>query len=262
MPLGRADLKGGLLQLGAELEEASRIAGGSWLVTFRRIVLRLLGPSLLTVGLIVFVGAARNVSYVALLSTTTNQPLSMLQLNYLAEGKNEDSVRYRLYRDAQLRRRGVHSPSRRLPRRSDMTFNRRGLSVSKPQLRIRRRRLLAFAGISGVAALLQACALRRPPRPPQPRLLAQAPSTSRPRRRLGQGARRRQIGGRHDRQHLPGLRQSDRHWRNSARRTRTSSSSKPHWCPRRSRPRSCRSARRASIPGTCCISQLPPRSRC
>jgi iron(III) transport system permease protein len=89
MPLGVQILKGGLLQLGAELEEASRVAGGSWLVTFRRIVLRLLGPSLLTVGLIVFVGASRNVSYVALLSTTSNQPLSMLQLNYLAEGKNE-----------------------------------------------------------------------------------------------------------------------------------------------------------------------------
>jgi iron(III) transport system permease protein len=89
MPLGVQILKSGLLQLGAELEEASRVAGGSWVVTFRRIVLRLLGPSLLTVGLIVFVGAARNVSYVALLSTTANQPLSMLQLNYLAEGKNE-----------------------------------------------------------------------------------------------------------------------------------------------------------------------------
>jgi iron(III) transport system permease protein len=89
MPLGVQILKGGLLQLGAELEEASRVAGGSWLVTFRRIVLRLLGPALLTVGLIVFVSAARNASYVALLSTTANQPLSMLQLNYLAQGKNE-----------------------------------------------------------------------------------------------------------------------------------------------------------------------------
>jgi iron(III) transport system permease protein len=89
MPLGVQIIKSSLLQLGPELEEASRIAGGSWLVTYRRIVLRLLGPALLTVGLIVFVGAARNVSYVALLSTTANQPLAMLQLNYLAQGKNE-----------------------------------------------------------------------------------------------------------------------------------------------------------------------------
>jgi iron(III) transport system permease protein len=89
MPLGVQIIKSSLLQLGTELEEASRIAGGSWLVTYRRIVLRLLAPSLLTVGLIVFVAAARNVSYVALLSTTANQPLAMLQLNYLAQGKNE-----------------------------------------------------------------------------------------------------------------------------------------------------------------------------
>ena len=89
MPLGVQITRSSLLQLGAEMEEASRIAGGSWFVTYRRIVLRLLAPALLTVGLIVFVGAARNVSYVALLSTTANQPLAMLQLNYLAQGKNE-----------------------------------------------------------------------------------------------------------------------------------------------------------------------------
>jgi iron(III) transport system permease protein len=89
MPLGVQIIKSTLLQLGPELEEASRISGASWLVTYRRVVLPLIGPSLLTVGLIVFVGAARNVSYVALLSTTANQPLAMLQLNYLAQGKNE-----------------------------------------------------------------------------------------------------------------------------------------------------------------------------
>jgi iron(III) transport system permease protein len=89
MPLGVQILKSNLQQLGPELEEASRVAGGSWFATYRAIVLRLLGPALLTVGLILFVGASRNVSYVALLSTSTNQPLSILQLNYIAEGKNE-----------------------------------------------------------------------------------------------------------------------------------------------------------------------------
>jgi iron(III) transport system permease protein len=89
MPLGVQIIKSSLLQLGTELEEASRVAGGSWVATYRVIVLRLLGPALLTVGLLLFVGATRNVSYVALLSTSSNQPLSMLQLNYIAEGKNE-----------------------------------------------------------------------------------------------------------------------------------------------------------------------------
>jgi iron(III) transport system permease protein len=86
MPLGVQIVKSSLLQLGVELEEASRLAGGSWLQTYREIVLRLLGPALLTVGLIVFVGASRNIGYVALLSTSANQPLAMLQLNYLAQG--------------------------------------------------------------------------------------------------------------------------------------------------------------------------------
>jgi ABC-type Fe3+ transport system permease subunit len=86
MPLGVQIVKSSLLQLGAELEEASRVVGGSWFQTYRQIVLRLLGPALLTVGLIVFVGASRNIGYVALLSTSANQPLAMLQLNYLAQG--------------------------------------------------------------------------------------------------------------------------------------------------------------------------------
>jgi iron(III) transport system permease protein len=89
MPLGVQIIKSSLLQLGGDLEEASRVAGGSWAVTYVRIVLRLLGPALLTVSLILFVGAARNISFIALLSTSANQPLSMLQLNYIAEGKNE-----------------------------------------------------------------------------------------------------------------------------------------------------------------------------
>jgi len=87
MPLGVQIVKSSLLQLGAELEEASRIVGGSWLQTYRRIVLRLLGPALLTIGLIVFVGASRNIGYVALLSTSANQPLAMLQLKPALGGR-------------------------------------------------------------------------------------------------------------------------------------------------------------------------------
>jgi iron(III) transport system permease protein len=89
MPLGVQIIKSSLLQLGAELEEASRVAGASWMRTYRQIVLRLLGPALLTVGLIVFVGAARNIGTIALLATSSNQPLSILQLNYLAQGRGE-----------------------------------------------------------------------------------------------------------------------------------------------------------------------------
>ncbi len=92
MPLGVQIIKSGLMQLGGELEEASRVAGASWWITYRRIVLRLMLPTLVAVGMITFVGAARNIANVALLSTTANRPLAILQLDYIAEKKFEEAV--------------------------------------------------------------------------------------------------------------------------------------------------------------------------
>jgi iron(III) transport system permease protein len=92
MPLGVQIIKSGLMQLGAELEEASRIAGASWWGTYRRIVLRLMMPTLLAVGMITFVGAARNIGSFALLTTSSNRPLSILQLDYVAQRKLEEAV--------------------------------------------------------------------------------------------------------------------------------------------------------------------------
>lgn len=92
MPLGVQIIKSGFMQLGNELEEASRTAGASWWATYRRIVLRLMAPTLVAVGMITFVGAARNISTVALLSTSANRPLSILQLDYVAERKFEAAV--------------------------------------------------------------------------------------------------------------------------------------------------------------------------
>jgi iron(III) transport system permease protein len=89
MPLAVQITKSNLLQLGAELEEASWLTGGSWWHTYRRVVLPLLRPTLVVVALISFIGAARNVAQVALLSNAQNRPLSMLQLDYMAEGKFE-----------------------------------------------------------------------------------------------------------------------------------------------------------------------------
>ncbi|HEX3245516.1 MAG TPA: iron ABC transporter permease [Chloroflexota bacterium] len=89
MPLAVQITKSNLMQLGAELEEASWLTGGSWWHTYRRVVLPLLRPTLVVVALISFIGAARNVAQVALLSNAQNRPLSMLQLDYMAEGKFE-----------------------------------------------------------------------------------------------------------------------------------------------------------------------------
>jgi iron(III) transport system permease protein len=89
MPLAAQILKANLMQFGSELEEASWLAGGNWLQTYRRIVVPLLMPTLVVVALIALIGAASNISQVALLSNAANRPLSMLQLDYMAQGRFE-----------------------------------------------------------------------------------------------------------------------------------------------------------------------------
>ncbi|MFM2129581.1 MAG: hypothetical protein RL477_1127 [Pseudomonadota bacterium] len=82
-------VKSNMVQLGRDLEEASFIAGGSWAYTFRRIVLPLLGPVLIAVALLTFVAAARNVSTIAMLVTSENRPLAMLQVDHIVDGTFE-----------------------------------------------------------------------------------------------------------------------------------------------------------------------------
>jgi iron(III) transport system permease protein len=82
-------IKGALLQLGSELEEAAWASGASWLHTFRHVVFPLIAPSMAVVGVLAFSAAARATSHVALLSTAANQPLSMLQLNLMADNNYE-----------------------------------------------------------------------------------------------------------------------------------------------------------------------------
>ncbi len=89
MPLGVQVVSGGLKQLAAELEEACRVAGGGPLRTSWSVTLPLLGPTLLVIGMIAFMAATRNVAQVALLSNSSNQPITMLQLNYIADGQLE-----------------------------------------------------------------------------------------------------------------------------------------------------------------------------
>src|SRR5579884_336656 len=81
--------KASLLQLGAELEEAARMNGAPWLYTFRRVVLPLIAPAIAVVGVLGFASAVRTTGAIALLSTRANQPLSMLQLNLLADNQFE-----------------------------------------------------------------------------------------------------------------------------------------------------------------------------
>jgi iron(III) transport system permease protein len=92
MTLGTQLVKAALLQLGNELEEASWVAGGAWWYTYWRVILPLLKPCLLTVAIIAFVNTARNIGTIVLLSTSATRPLSLLQLDFLVDGRYESAA--------------------------------------------------------------------------------------------------------------------------------------------------------------------------
>jgi iron(III) transport system permease protein len=85
-------IKSNMVQIGYELEEASFISGASWFYTFRRIVLPVLGPALISVALLTFNSAARNISNIAMIVTGDNRPLSMLQVDYMTDGQYESAA--------------------------------------------------------------------------------------------------------------------------------------------------------------------------
>jgi iron(III) transport system permease protein len=89
MAVGVQIMKGNLLQIGNELEEASRAHGASWAYTFVRILLPLSGGALVTIAVLAFGSSAREVSLIALLTTRTIEPLSIYQLMFVADGNLE-----------------------------------------------------------------------------------------------------------------------------------------------------------------------------
>ncbi len=92
MTLGVQMFKATLMQLGSELEEASWVSGAWWWYTYRRVVLPLLAPVVLTVAILSFVQSSRNISSVVLLASSASRPLSLLQLDYMTEGRYESGA--------------------------------------------------------------------------------------------------------------------------------------------------------------------------
>jgi iron(III) transport system permease protein len=92
MPIGTQVIKSVMLQLGRELEEASIVSGASWFSTYRRILVPLLFPALITVGLLVFISAVRDISTVVLLATGETRTLSLLMLEFATEGQFEKAT--------------------------------------------------------------------------------------------------------------------------------------------------------------------------
>lgn len=91
MALGVQLLKAGVMQITMELEEAARVGGGSWLLTMRKVVVPLIAPTVIVVGLLSFVNAARAVSTPVLLSSQSTQTLAVFQLKFLEAGDFEQA---------------------------------------------------------------------------------------------------------------------------------------------------------------------------
>lgn len=72
---------GNLMQISGELEEASRVVGGSWARTFRKIVLPLLKGGLVNIFLFIFLGSMREAGAVILLVTPQTMVVMMLLIN-------------------------------------------------------------------------------------------------------------------------------------------------------------------------------------
>ena len=92
MPFGAQMIKSVLLQLGNDLEEASKVCGGTWFDTFRRVILPLTMPALITVGLVGFISAARDISTVVLLGSGKSRTLSLLMLDFAAGAEFEKAT--------------------------------------------------------------------------------------------------------------------------------------------------------------------------
>jgi iron(III) transport system permease protein len=91
-PLSTQFYKAGILQLGAELEQSARVCGASWWTTYIKVLLPLLAPTAVTVGLLAFLSAIRDISTTVLLYSAQSRPLSILMMEYGFTGQMERSA--------------------------------------------------------------------------------------------------------------------------------------------------------------------------
>jgi iron(III) transport system permease protein len=89
MPIGVHMTKTAFIQIDEELEQAAHVCGSGWLETYWRIVLPLIAPMLMTVSLIVFMAALRDISTIVLLSTASTRTLALLMMEYSMGGQME-----------------------------------------------------------------------------------------------------------------------------------------------------------------------------
>jgi iron(III) transport system permease protein len=92
MTLSTQTLKAAFLQLRADLEESARMSGAGWIRTYVKVVLPLIAPTLIVVAAIKFMYAANAAGGIILLATSETRTLSLLALNFVADGQRESAT--------------------------------------------------------------------------------------------------------------------------------------------------------------------------
>jgi iron(III) transport system permease protein len=82
-------LKANFVQLGQELEEASRMSGAGFWRTYFKVVFPLMAQTMVLVAVLKFTFAAQNASSIILLATSETRTLSLLVLDQVAAGYRE-----------------------------------------------------------------------------------------------------------------------------------------------------------------------------
>ncbi len=82
-------LKANFIQLGKELEEASRMSGATFWKTYLFVVMPLMAQTMVLVGVLKFMFAAQQTSSIILLATSESRTLSLLALDQVAAGYRE-----------------------------------------------------------------------------------------------------------------------------------------------------------------------------
>ncbi|MDE2838241.1 MAG: ABC transporter permease subunit [Chloroflexota bacterium] len=80
--------KGIMVQIGADMEEAGRVAGAGWFRTYFRIVIPVLMPTMVLIGALNFISAASTTASIVLLASRDTLTLSLLALERASAGIN------------------------------------------------------------------------------------------------------------------------------------------------------------------------------
>ncbi|HXQ49930.1 MAG TPA: iron ABC transporter permease [Stellaceae bacterium] len=92
MPIGVHMMKTSIRQIAVELEHSSRVCGAGPMRTFFAIVLPLIRPMLVSIFVIVFISALRDISTIIMLASARSQTLSLLMMQFASSSNLEASA--------------------------------------------------------------------------------------------------------------------------------------------------------------------------